>query len=79
MSDRRNTIHLVSVVLTNAVEMQTSTIVGKSIVNSDNDSVTPIRENSWSGECAIDKQNVSGNSIECSCRVDKLEVILKDW
>lgn len=40
------------------------------------DSVTPVSINCWPREGAVDKQNISGNTIKSRGGVDKLKVIL---
>lgn len=69
---------LICIVLANAVKVKTCTVVLETIVKCHLYSITPISEQSWTWERAIDEQDVARYSIEGSCGVHKLEVVLID-
>jgi hypothetical protein len=58
LGDTGNSIILICEVLTNAVKMKASAVVGKTVLKRNFDGVSPISEESWAWERSIDQQNI---------------------
>jgi hypothetical protein len=75
LSERRDTIIFIGKILTNTMEMDAGTVICKFIVDSHNDSVTPVSLDGRTRHLAIDKKSNPLNTIRRDRSVCNIEVI----
>ena len=79
LGDAGNTVHLVGAVLSEAVEMDRSSVSCggvQFVVDVDNDPITPVRLNRGAGHLSVDEQRHALNSIRSDSGVRDVEVVL---
>lgn len=75
LGDRGNTIHLVGVVLTNTVPVNSRSVVGHVVGDMDNDSVTPVCNDGGARNGAVDSEDNTLPSIRGSSDVLDVEPV----